>query len=136
KMVIEAKNVSKSFGDRAIVRDLSLRIERGDRIGIVGPNGAGKTTLINLLTGTMPPDSGTIRHGSNLDMATLDQRRESLDGEATLADTLTGGRGDSVIIGGGARHVVGYIKDFLFRPEQARSPVKALSGGERGRLML
>jgi len=136
KMVIEATGVSKSFGDRAIVRDLTLRIERGDRIGIVGPNGAGKTTLINLLTGNLAPDSGTVRLGTNLDIAAIDQRRDSLDGDKTVADTLTDGRGDTVIVNGVARHVVGYMRDFLFRPEQARAPVKALSGGERGRLML
>ena len=136
KMVIEATGVSKSFGDRAIVRDLTLRIERGDRIGIVGPNGAGKTTLINLLTGNLAPDSGTVRLGTNLDIAAIDQRRDSLDGDKTVADILTDGRGDTVIVNGAARHVVGYMRDFLFRPEQARAPVKALSGGERGRLML
>jgi len=136
KLVIEAENVSKSYGERAIVRDFSIRIERGDRVGIVGPNGAGKTTLLNLLTGALSPDSGTIRHGTNLDIAVLDQSRNSLDPETTLADTLTDGRGDTVIVGGVSRHVIGYMKDFLFRPEQARSPVKALSGGERGRLML
>jgi ABC transport system ATP-binding/permease protein len=136
KLVIEAENVSKSFGERAIVNGLTLRVERGDRLGIVGPNGAGKTTLINLLTGVLAPDSGAVRLGANLDIATLDQNRESLDPETTLADTLTDGRGDTVIVGGAARHVIGYMKDFLFRPEQARSPVKALSGGERGRLML
>lgn len=136
KLAIEADRLSKNYGTRSIVRDLSLRIERGDKIGIVGPNGAGKTTLINLLTGHSPPDSGTIRFGANLDIVTLDQDRDSLNGEATLADTLTDGRGDTVIVGDVARHVVGYMKDFLFRAEQARSPVKALSGGERGRLML
>ncbi len=136
KLVIEARDVAKSYDGRPIVRDLSLRIERGERIGIVGPNGAGKTTLVNLITGALAPDSGTIRLGTNLDIATLDQRRESLDPEATVADILTDGRGDTVIVGGEARHVVGYMKDFLFRPDQARAPVKALSGGERGRLML
>ena len=136
KLVIEAKGLAKSYGDRAIVRDFSIRIERGDRIGIVGPNGAGKTTLIDLLTGALPPDAGTIRHGANLDIASLAQSRRSLDPEATVADVLTGGRGDTLIVGGESRHVVGYMKDFLFRVEQARTPVKALSGGERGRLML
>ena len=136
KLVIEATDVSKGYGGRPIVRDFSTRIERGDRIGVAGPNGAGKTTLINLLTGALAPDSGTIRLGTNLEVATLDQRREHLDPETTVADTLTDGRGDTVIIGGAARHVIGYMKDFLFRPEQARTPVKALSGGERGRLML
>ena len=136
KLVIEAEGISKSFGDRPIVRDLTLRIERGDRIALVGPNGIGKTTLINLLTGALPPDAGTVKLGANLEIATLDQRRESLDLEETLAATLTGGRGDNVIVGGQPRHVVGYMKDFLFRPEQARTPVKVLSGGEKARLML
>ena len=136
KLVIEAKAIAKSYGDRGIVRDFSIRIERGDRIGFVGANGTGKTTLINLLTGALAPDAGTVKLGTNLEVATLDQRRESLDPETTVADTLTDGRGDSVIIGSDARHVIGYMKDFLFRPEQARTPVKALSGGERGRLML
>ncbi len=136
KLVIEAVGVSKSYGDRAIVRDFAIRIERGDRIGIVGPNGTGKTTLINLLTGALVPDAGTVKLGTNLEVATLDQRRESLGAETTVADTLTDGRGDTVIVGGVSRHVIGYMKDFLFRPEQARTPVKALSGGERGRLML
>lgn len=136
KLVIEADAIAKSYGERAVVRDFSIRIERGDRIALVGPNGAGKTTLINLLTGALAPDSGTVKLGANLELATLDQRRESLDLEATVADTLTGGRGDSVIIGGQSRHVIGYLKDFLFRPEQVRTPVKALSGGEKARLML
>jgi ATP-binding cassette subfamily F protein uup len=134
--VIEAEGVSKSFGDRPIVRDLSLRLLRGDRLGIVGPNGSGKTTLINLLTGVLAPDAGRIRLGANLQMVTLDQRRESLDPSATVAETLTGGRGDTVTIGGQTKHVVGYMKDFLFSPEQARTPVGVLSGGERNRLML
>jgi ABC transport system ATP-binding/permease protein len=136
KIVIEAEGLSKSFGERAIVRDLTLLIGSGDKVGIVGPNGAGKTTLINLLTGQLPPDGGTLRLGANLEVATLDQSRGSLDGNKTLADVLTNGRGDTVIVGDSARHVVGYAKDFLFKPEQIRSPVKALSGGERGRLML
>ena len=136
KLVIEAESVAKSYGDRPIVRGLTLRVERGDRIGIVGPNGAGKTTLLNLLTGVLQPDAGTIRLGTNLVLATLDQRRDSLDPEATVAATLTNDRGDTITINGEARHVVGYMRDFLFRPEQARSPVKALSGGERGRLLL
>jgi ATP-binding cassette subfamily F protein uup len=118
------------------VSGLSLRILRGDRIGIVGPNGAGKTTLLNLLTGTLPPDEGRVRLGANLQRVTLDQKRESLDPDATVAETLTGGRGDTVVIGGQAKHVVGYMKDFLFSPEQARTRVGVLSGGERNRLML
>jgi ATP-binding cassette subfamily F protein uup len=136
KMVIEATRVAKSYGDRAIVRDLSLTVERGDRLGIVGPNGAGKTTLINLLTGALSPDSGTVRLGTNLAVASLDQTRESLPPDTTVASVLTEGRGDTVMINGEARHVIGYMKDFLFRAEQARTPLKALSGGERGRLML
>jgi ATP-binding cassette subfamily F protein uup len=135
-LVIEAKGIAKAFGERVIVRDLSLRIMLGDRIGIVGPNGGGKTTLVNLLTGAMPPDSGTIKLGANLAVASLDQGRESLDPDWTLSEALTGGRGDTVTVGGRARHVVGYMQDFLFSPQQARTPLSALSGGERGRLML
>jgi len=136
KLVVEAKSIYKAFDGPPIVRELSIRLQRGDRLGIVGPNGAGKTTLVNLLTGTLEPDAGTVRLGVNLEMVTLDQRRESLDPESTLAEVLTGGRGDTVSVGGQSRHVVGYMKDFLFAPEQARTPVEALSGGERGRLML
>jgi ATP-binding cassette subfamily F protein uup len=141
KLVAEAKNISKSFGQDSgtplpIVRDFSIRIQRGDRIGLVGPNGAGKTTLLKLLTGELAPDEGTVRLGANIQMATLDQRREALDPNISVRDTLTGGRGDSVFVGGQTRHVVGYMKDFLFAPEQAGTPVIALSGGERGRLTL
>lgn len=135
-LVVEAEGISKSYGDRPIVTNLSLRLLRGDRLGIIGPNGAGKTTLINMLTGNLQPDSGRMRLGSNLQMVTLDQRRASLDPNATVAETLTGGRGDSVTIGGQTKHVIGYMKDFLFSPEQARTPVGVLSGGERNRLML
>ncbi|MGJ4959561.1 ABC-F family ATP-binding cassette domain-containing protein [Bradyrhizobium sp. HKCCYLRH2015] len=136
KLVIEAKGASKSYGDRRIVDNFSIRIQRGDRIGIVGPNGAGKTTLVNLLTGGSEPDSGSIRLGVNLETATLDQHRESLDPRTTLADALTGGRGDHVMVAGKPRHVVGYMEDFLFSREQMRTPLEVLSGGERGRLML
>jgi ATP-binding cassette subfamily F protein uup len=111
-------------------------VQRGDRIGIVGPNGAGKTTLIEMLTGGKPPDSGTIRFGANIEMATLDQHRESLDPKSTLADALTGGGSDNVMVGGKPKHVVSYMKDFLFAQEQMRTPLEVLSGGERGRLML
>jgi len=136
RLVIEAKNVSKSYGDRKIVDGFSIRVQRGDRIGIVGPNGAGKTTLVNLLTGADQPDGGSVRLGANLEMATLDQHRESLDPKSTLAEALTGGRGDHVLVGGKPKHVVGYMKDFLFAQEQMRTPLEVLSGGERGRLML
>jgi ATP-binding cassette subfamily F protein uup len=136
KLVIEVKGASKSYDGLPIVSDLSLRVMRGDRLGVVGPNGAGKTTLVNLITGAMEPDSGTVRLGANLEMATLDQRRENLDPEWRLAEALTGGRGDHVILGGRSRHVVSYMKDFLFSPEQARTPLKVLSGGERARVML
>src|SRR6185436_12804501 len=136
KLVVEAERVSKSFGAAPIVRDFSIRIQRGDRIGFVGPNGAGKTTLLKMLTGELAPDDGKVTLGVNLQMATLDQRRETLDPNTSVRDTLTGGRGDSVIIGGQARHVVGYMRDFLFAPEQAGTAVSALSGGERGRLTL
>ena len=135
-LVVEAERISKSYDGRSIVSDLSLRVLRGDRLGIIGPNGAGKTTLINLLTGVIAPDEGNVRLGANLQMVTLDQRRMSLDPSATVAETLTGGRGDTVTIGGQTKHVVGYMKDFLFSPEQARTPVGVLSGGERNRLML
>jgi ATP-binding cassette subfamily F protein uup len=136
RMVIEARGLSKAYGGRNIVTNFSTRIQRGDRVGIIGPNGAGKTTLIGLLTGTIEPDSGTLRLGANIEMATLDQHRESLDPKATLSETLTGGRGDHVMVGGTPRHVVSYMKDFLFSQEQIRTPLEALSGGERGRLML
>ena len=135
-LVIEAKGIGKSFGERAIVKDLSVRVMRGDRIGVVGPNGSGKTTLVGLLTGTLAPDSGTIRLGANLAMANLDQGRESLDPHWTLSEALTGGRGNTVTVGGQTKHVVGYMQDFLFSPQQARTALSALSGGERGRLML
>ncbi|HWW49841.1 MAG TPA: ATP-binding cassette domain-containing protein [Xanthobacteraceae bacterium] len=135
-LVIEARDITKAYDGRTIVDRFSTRIQRGDRVGIVGPNGAGKTTLINMLTGATEPDSGTIRLGANIEMATLDQHRESLDPRSTLSDALTGGRGDTVMVGGKAKHVVGYMRDFLFSQEQIRTPLEALSGGERGRLML
>jgi ATP-binding cassette subfamily F protein uup len=135
-LVIDAENVEKSWGGRAVVRGFSTRILKGDRVGIVGPNGAGKTTLLNLLTGRLAPDAGRVRLGSGIAMASLEQMRDSLDPARSLADTLTEGRGDQVWVGGQPRHVVGYMKDFLFSPQQARSAVGALSGGERGRLLL
>ena len=136
KLVIEAKGVSKALGGRTLIGDFSIRIGRGDRLGIVGPNGAGKTTLINILTGAMQPDSGTVRLGTNLEIASLDQRRSALDPTTTLKEALTRTSGDNVIVGGQARHVMSYMQDFLFSPEQAGQPVSTLSGGERGRLML
>ena len=135
-LVIEAKGIGKAFGGQTIIKDLSVRVMRGDRIGIVGPNGSGKTTLVGLLTGTLAPDSGTVKLGANLAMAALDQGRESLDPNWTLSEALTGGRGSTVSVGGQTKHVVGYMQDFLFSPQQARTPLNALSGGERGRLML
>jgi ATP-binding cassette subfamily F protein uup len=135
-LIVEATDIGKSYGDRAIIDHFSIRIQRGDRIGIIGPNGAGKTTLINTLTGATEPDTGKIRFGANIEMATLDQHRESLDPKSTLAEALTGGRGDHVMIGGKPKHVMSYMKDFLFTQEQARTPLEVLSGGERGRLML
>ncbi|HTZ69320.1 MAG TPA: ATP-binding cassette domain-containing protein [Acetobacteraceae bacterium] len=136
KLVATAENIGKSFGGRCVVRDFSTRILRGDRLGIVGPNGAGKTTLLRLLTGTLAADTGEVRLGTNLAIVSLDQTRASLDPARTLAETLTGGGGDTVNVHGEKRHVIGYMKDFLFRPEQAKTPVGVLSGGERGRLML
>jgi ABC transport system ATP-binding/permease protein len=118
------------------VSDFSLRVMRRDRIGIIGANGAGKTTLINLLTGALAPDLGSVRLGANVTMASLDQQRASLEPTATLVDALTGGGSDYVTINGERRHVMGYMRDFLFPPEQARTPIGRLSGGERGRLML
>ena len=136
KLVIEAQSIGKSYGDRPIVWDFSIRLQRGDRLGLVGPNGAGKTTLLNLLTGTLPPDFGTVRLGANLQIVTLDQKRHDLDPNETLGHFLTGGRGDTVAVGDGQRHVTGYMKDFLFQPEQARTPIRKLSGGEGARLIL
>ncbi len=135
-LVIEASGIGKSYGDRPIVSDFSIRIQRGDRIGFVGPNGSGKTTLVNMLTGVTPPDTGSVRLGSMLAVATLNQHRDSLDPDVTVKDALTGGHGDTVTVNGRAKHVVSYMKDFLFASEQMRTPLGKLSGGERGRLML
>jgi len=136
KLVVEAEGISKTYGDRAIVKHFSTRILRGDRIGIVGPNGAGKTTLLKMLIGQLEPDTGFARLGTNLELATLDQSRASLRPEWTLKEALTDGHGDSLVVNGVSRHVMSYMKDFLFQPEQARTPVGVLSGGERARLTL
>ena len=136
KLVAEVKRVSKSFGERVIVANLDLLLLRGDRLAIVGPNGAGKTTLIRLITGALEPDSGTIKLGTNLQLVALDQNRQSLDPASLVQDVITAGRGQSVTINGETKHVVTYMRDFLFRPEQARTPVSVLSGGERARLIL
>ena len=136
KLVSVAEHVEKAYDGPPVVKGLNLRVIRGDRLGIVGPNGAGKTTLLNLLTGNLPPDSGRVQTGTNLHVVTLDQQRAALDPTATLSETLTGGAGDTVLVGDQRRHVIGYMKEFLFRPEQARTPVGVLSGGERGRLLL
>jgi ABC transport system ATP-binding/permease protein len=136
KLVIEAKGLVKSFGERPIVAGFSIRVFRGDRLGIVGANGAGKTTLIKLLTGELPPDAGLVRLGANIEIASLDQKRAHLDPQTALKDALTGGGSDYVDVAGSRKHVMGYMRDFLFGPEQARTPIGKLSGGERGRLML
>jgi ATP-binding cassette subfamily F protein uup len=135
-LVIEAERIGKAYEGRWVVRDFSLRVMRSDRIGIVGANGAGKTTLINLLTDVLEPDSGSVRLGANVTMASLDQGRASLEPATTLIDALTGGGSDYVTINNERRHVLGYMRDFLFPPKQARAAVGKLSGGERGRLML
>ena len=136
RLVCEAEGLTKSFGETTVVRDFSTRILRGDRVGLIGPNGAGKTTLLKMLIGQLAPDSGTVRLGTNLEMISLDQRRDELKPDWTVCDALTGGRGDQVVINGKARHVASYMKDFLFSSEQMRSPLRVLSGGERARLML
>ncbi len=135
KLVFEAKGVSKSFGDRTVVRDASFRVIRKDRIGLIGPNGSGKTTLLRMLMGELEPDSGEIRRGTNVQIAYYDQQREQLDPERTVFDTVGEGN-DTVTVNGRTQHVHGYLRDFLFPPERALSPVKALSGGERNRLLL
>jgi len=143
KLVIEAKNISKRFGDRVLVRDFSLRIQRGERVALVGPNGAGKTTLVQMLTGALAPDEGSVRLGTSLLQVMFDQNREALNPNASLWDTLTedadlgvSGKNDQIMVRGQARHVVGYLKEFLFDEGQARGPVRALSGGEKARLLL
>ncbi|MBK8084853.1 MAG: ABC-F family ATP-binding cassette domain-containing protein [Devosia sp.] len=136
KLVVEARDISKRFGERPIVADFSTRVIRGDRLGIIGANGAGKTTLIKLLTGELAPDSGRVKLGANLELASLDQRRATLTADMTLKEAVTGGGSDTLVINGVPKHFMGYLKDFLFSPEQAGTAVGKLSGGERGRLAL
>jgi ABC transport system ATP-binding/permease protein len=135
RMVFETDRVSFSYGPRAVVRDFSTRVMRGDRIGLIGPNGSGKTTLLRLLLGDLVPEHGTVRQGANVQVAYFDQQREQLDPDRAVVDTVGEGS-DIVTVNGEARHVIGYLKDFLFSPERAQSPVRALSGGERNRLLL
>jgi len=135
-LIIEAKNISKSFGENLFVSDFSLKVIRGDRVAIVGANGTGKTTLVKMLTGELAPDEGEVKQGSSVQMALLDQTRDSLDPNTSLKDALTGGGRDTVLINGVEKHVIGYMKDFLFAPEQLNTPLRSLSGGERARVML
>jgi len=135
RLVAELEGVAKAFGERVVVRDLDLRIMRGDRIGIIGPNGAGKSTLLKLILGTMTPDAGHVRRGTNLQVAYFDQMREQLDDDRTLADTMSPG-GEWIETPSGRKHVLSYLADFLFPPQRANAPVKTLSGGERNRLLL
>ena len=136
KLVARVENVSKAYGGNVLVSDFSTRIARGERIGLVGPNGVGKTTLVRLLTGDLEPDRGKVTMGANVDMLVVDQKRDTLADDMTVKDALTGGGTDVVAIGETRKHVQAYMKDFLFLPEQARTPVSVLSGGERGRLVL
>ncbi|MDP7692644.1 MAG: ATP-binding cassette domain-containing protein, partial [Vicinamibacterales bacterium] len=135
RVVFEAETVSRSFDGTVVIRDFSSRVLRGDRVGVIGPNGAGKTTLLRLLLGELAPDRGAIHRGTNVQLAYYDQQREQLDPERTVFDTVGEGN-DTVTVNGGSRHVHGYLRDFLFSRDRAHSPVKALSGGERNRLLL
>ncbi|MGJ8597392.1 ABC-F family ATP-binding cassette domain-containing protein [Sulfitobacter sp.] len=143
RKVMEAINITKVFGDKVILHDFSLTVNRGDRIALVGPNGVGKTTLLNMLIGKEQPDSGEVKIGTNLALALFDQARAQLDGDMTLWDSLTGdpdmrvsGKADQILVRGNPKHVVGYLKEFLFDEAQARAPVRSLSGGEKARLLL
>ncbi|MEO8299421.1 MAG: ATP-binding cassette domain-containing protein [Burkholderiales bacterium] len=135
KLVAELENVNKAYGDKVLVRDFSAIVLRGDKIGLIGPNGAGKTTLLKIILGELPPDSGTVKLGTKIQVAYFDQMREVLDPEATLADTISPGS-EWIEIGNQRKHVMSYLSDFLFSPARANSPVKSLSGGERNRLLL
>ena len=143
RKVIEAEGLSKAFGDKPIVRDFSIKVQRGDRVAFVGPNGAGKTTLLKMLLGMEQPDTGSVQLGTNLEIALFDQTRDQLDGDASLWENLTSdpllgisGKADQVMVRGQPKHVVGYLKEFLFDEAQARAPVRSLSGGEKARLLL
>jgi ATP-binding cassette subfamily F protein uup len=143
RKVMEAIGITKVFGDKVILHDFSLTVNRGDRIALVGPNGVGKTTLLNMLIGKEQPDSGEVKIGTNLALALFDQARAQLDGDMTLWDSLTGdpdmrvsGKADQIMVRGNPKHVVGYLKEFLFDEAQARAPVRSLSGGEKARLLL
>ena len=135
RLVIETKDATFSYGDRPVVRGLSTRIMRGDRVGVIGPNGSGKTTLLRLLLGELAPQTGTVRHGTNLDVAYFDQLHAQLDETKSVRENVRDGS-DWVVINGRKRHIVGYLEDFLFSSEQAAGPVSRLSGGERNRLLL
>ncbi|RIX46985.1 MAG: ATP-binding cassette domain-containing protein [Rhodocyclales bacterium GT-UBC] len=135
KLVAELQHVGKVYGERIIVRDFSARIQRGDKIGVIGSNGAGKTTLLRMILGELKPDSGIVRQGTKIDVAYFDQFRTQLNPDSSLSDVISPGS-DWVEIGGARKHVIGYLEDFLFAPERARSPVSSLSGGERNRLLL
>lgn len=135
RLVVEARGVDFSHGERAIIRDFNTTIMRGDRVGLIGPNGSGKTTLLRLLLGELAPDAGTFRLGTSLDVAYFDQMREQLDPERTVFDSVADGA-DFIETAAGRQHVTGYLQNFLFPPDRARTPVRALSGGERNRLLL
>jgi ATP-binding cassette subfamily F protein uup len=135
RLVVEARDISFAYGDRVIVRNLTTTITRGDRIGLIGPNGSGKTTLLRLLLGDLAPDSGTIRLGAGLEVAYFDQLREQLDADRSVHDNIADGA-DWIETNGTRKHVLGYLQDFLFSPDRSRTPVRALSGGERNRLLL
>jgi ATP-binding cassette subfamily F protein uup len=136
KLVAEAEGITKTFAGRQVIKPFSTRILRGDKLGVIGPNGAGKSTLLKILTGQLQPDEGSVRLGTNLEMVYLDQTRSALDPQKTVWDTLADSGGDSIDVRGRLRHVVSYMRDFLFEDRQARSPVGSLSGGERNRLLL
>ncbi|HEC15471.1 MAG TPA: ATP-binding cassette domain-containing protein [Sedimenticola sp.] len=135
RLVVEAEGVSYAWEDRPVIRDFSTSILRGDKIGIIGPNGCGKTTLLGLLLGRLQPDAGRIKLGARLEVAYFDQLRAALDEDKSVQDNVGGGS-DQVMVNGRSRHIIGYLQDFLFTPERARTPVRALSGGERNRLLL